>query len=60
MLVDNVSVNDGKIIYIYTYIYIHIQRDATMRSIYLFHRKITPHVSGAFYTHHPEYRKLQS
>jgi hypothetical protein len=30
-----------------------------MRSIYsLFHCKITLHVSGAFYTHHQEYRKL--
>jgi hypothetical protein len=37
--------------------YISIQRDAAMRSIYsLFHCKITLHVSEAFYTHHQEYR----
>jgi hypothetical protein len=39
------------------YINISSQQDATMCSIYsLFHCKVTVHVSGAFYTHHQEYR----
>jgi hypothetical protein len=40
-------------------IYISVQRDATMCSIYsLFNCKITLYVLGAFYTHYQEYRKL--
>jgi hypothetical protein len=55
-----IPIEDIIIIIIYlSCIYISVQRDATIRSIYsLFHCKITLIVSGAIYTHHQEYRKL--
>jgi hypothetical protein len=49
------------ILILHIYIYISIQQNATVHSIYsLFHCKFTLHVSGAIYTHHQEYKKLSS